>query len=408
VLEDDDGGALRGFSTLLMYRTKAAGTPISVVYSGDTIVERAWWGSPALASTWIRAVKQLSAMNPDVDLYWLLLTSGYRTYRFLPVFFRSFYPRCDEETSPEAAALLDAIALERFGSRYDPEAGVVRFPRPQVLAPDLLDVSKGRTEDAHVRFFLARNPGYVRGDRLVCLTRIHDDNLACRNAWLAARSGADRMQLQSAAANLLWAGSSVRAWNRYRTALRDPAVAQERLLLRYLAENADTAIGHTHEFSTMRSVEEYQARVPLTTYDELEPRIQRVARGDAGVLTRSVVTRLVPSSGSASAAKLIPYTQSLQREFSRAIGAWIVDLYMHRPRLMGGTAYWSISPAMPPPTLSAPIAAVPVGFDDDSAYLGGTRQALVRAVLAVPPDVSAIKGPGDIPSHDASVSLARP
>jgi len=58
---------------------------------------------------------------------------------------------------------------------------------------------------------------------------------------------------------------------------------------------------------------------------------------------------------------------------------------------MGGTAYWSISPAMPPPALPAPIEAVPVGFDDDSAYLGGTRQALVRAVLAVPPDVSAIK-----------------
>jgi hypothetical protein len=175
ILLEDEEGALRGFSTLLIYLTRAAGTPVTVAYSGDTIVERAWWGSPALPGTWIRAVKQLSAMNSDGDVYWLLLTSGYRTYRFLPVFFRSFYPRFDGEAS--GAALLDAIALERFGSRYDPRAGVVRFPRPQVLAPDLLDVSKGRTEDAHVRFFLARNPGYVRGEELVCLTRIHDDNL---------------------------------------------------------------------------------------------------------------------------------------------------------------------------------------------------------------------------------------
>jgi hypothetical protein len=175
VLEDEEG-ALRGFSTLLMYRTQAAGAPIAVVYSGDTIVERAWWGSPALPGTWIRAVKQLSAMNGDSELYWLLLTSGYRTYRFLPVFFRSFYPRWDGETTA-ASALLEAIALERFGSLYDARSGVVRFSHPQVLAPDLLDVSKGRTEDAHVRFFLERNPGYIRGDELVCLTRIHDDNL---------------------------------------------------------------------------------------------------------------------------------------------------------------------------------------------------------------------------------------
>ena len=175
VLEDEEG-VLRGFSTLLLYRTQAPGGPVSVVYSGDTIVERAWWGSPALPRTWIQSVKQLTPMNGCSDLYWLLLTSGYRTYRFLPVFFRDFHPRFNVESSA-SAAMVDAIALERFGSRYDPRIGVVRFPRPQVLAPDLLEVSKGRTEDAHVRFFLARNPGYVRGDELVCLTRVHDDNL---------------------------------------------------------------------------------------------------------------------------------------------------------------------------------------------------------------------------------------
>ena len=198
------------------------------------------------------------------------------------------------------------------------------------------------------------------------------------------------MQMQCAAANLLWAGSSVQTWGRYRAALRDPAVAQERLLFSYLAENAETAIGRTHRFSAIRSVEEYQARVPVTTYDDLEPLVQRVAGGEAGVLTRSPVTRLVPSSGSTAAAKLIPFTRSLQREFSRAIGAWIVDLYLHRPRLMGGPAYWSISPAMPSSTRRDSIEAVPVGFDDDSVYLGGTRGALVRAVLAVPSGVSSI------------------
>lgn len=173
VLEDEEG-VLRGFSTLLLYRTQAPDTPVTVVYSGDTIVERAWWGSPALPRTWIQSVQKLTGGS---DLYWMLLTSGYRTYRFLPVFFRDFHPRCDGDGSAAAAALLDAIAVERFGSRYDPRSGVVRFPRPQVLAPDLLDVSKGRAEDPHVRFFLTRNPGYIRGDELVCLTRIHDDNL---------------------------------------------------------------------------------------------------------------------------------------------------------------------------------------------------------------------------------------
>ena len=107
------------------------------------------------------------------EVYWLLLTSGFRTYRFLPVFWKDFFPRYDADGDK---ALVDALAVERFGSRYDREHGIVRFERPQVLVPELLEVPSGRTIDEHVAFFLERNPGYTRGDELVCLTRVGDDD----------------------------------------------------------------------------------------------------------------------------------------------------------------------------------------------------------------------------------------
>src|SRR2546430_2972479 len=47
---------------------------------------------------------------------------------------------------------------------------------------------------------------------------------------------------------------------------------------------------------------------------------------------------------SSGATKLIPYTTALQREFQRAIRAWIADLFLHQPALLCGQAYWSISP----------------------------------------------------------------
>ena len=176
ILLEDETRALRGFSTLHVYTSRAPGRPVTIVYSGDTIVDRSCWGSHTLARTWIRCVREAAA-TAGTDVYWLLITSGYRTYRFLPVFFQTFYPRCDEATPPCQRALLDAIARERFGACYDPVAGIVRLPRPQILARDLLDVPQGRTSDAHVAFFLERNAGFVSGDELVCLTRVHDDNL---------------------------------------------------------------------------------------------------------------------------------------------------------------------------------------------------------------------------------------
>ena len=176
ILLEDEAGALRGFSTLHIYTSTAPGRPATIIYSGDTIVDRSCWGSHTLAKTWIRCVREAAA-DAATDVYWLLITSGYRTYRFLPVFFRSFYPRFDEQTPPCQRTLLEAVACERFGSRFDAGAGIVRFPRPQILAGDLLDVPQGRTRDAHVAFFLEHNAGFVSGDELVCLTRIHDDNL---------------------------------------------------------------------------------------------------------------------------------------------------------------------------------------------------------------------------------------
>jgi hypothetical protein len=206
ILLEDDGGQLRGFSTLLVYRSgvgsdldflvggnpvsptrKSRSDPMTVVYSGDTIVDRAWWGSSALPLTWLRAVRELAPSQAGEAIYWLLLTSGYRTYRFLPVFFREYYPRVDSE--PAAKSLLDTLAGEQFGDLYDPSRGIVRFTRPQVLVPELLDVPQGRARDRHVSFFLDRNPGYVCGDELACLTRIDDDNLTPAGRRMARTLG---------------------------------------------------------------------------------------------------------------------------------------------------------------------------------------------------------------------------
>src|SRR5207249_2327269 len=147
VLMEDGDGVLRGFSTFLMYATAAGGRPMTVVCSGDTIVEQSAWGSPALPRAWIRAVYDLRPMYPDGDLYWLLLTSGFRTYRFIPVFFRAFYPRFAAPTPPHAQALLDALSTERFGPLYDARTGIVRFPKPQVLREQLAGVPDGRHSD---------------------------------------------------------------------------------------------------------------------------------------------------------------------------------------------------------------------------------------------------------------------
>lgn len=191
VLLFEEAGHLRGFTTLLAYDTVYDGEAISVVYSGDTIMAREGWKTATLPRSWITAVRALHERSLiGTRLYWLLLTSGFRTYRLLPVFWRRFYPRYDSATPSDVQARLHHLAVERLGACYDERTGIVRFATPQVLRDDLGQAAPGRQSDAHVAFFFERNPGWRRGDELVCLTEIAFDNLtpAGRRMWGCERA----------------------------------------------------------------------------------------------------------------------------------------------------------------------------------------------------------------------------
>jgi hypothetical protein len=179
-----------------------------------------------------------------------------------------------------------------------------------------------------------------------------------------------------------WLAANAAGWWRFRAALDNPEKVQQAILQAYLRENAGTAFGRQHRFSEIRTTREFQDRVPLSAYAEIEPWIDRVAAGEPAVLTRSRVRTLEVTSGSSAAAKRIPYTAAMQREIRRAVAPWVFDLYKDRPRLAFGCAYWSITP--PALVEERADAAVPVGFEEDSEYLGGFWKRLVDSTLAVP------------------------
>jgi hypothetical protein len=180
---------LVGFSTILAYETSFEGLPQSVIYSGDTIVAPEAWNSSTLPRAWIESVAKLRKIYSRGPYWWMLITSGFRTYRFLPLFWREFFPRFDAPTPAKYRALMDHLAAERFGQQYDPAAGIVRFANPQQLRGALSAIPVGRIEDPHVAFFASRNSGYVHGDEMVCLTELTPGNLTAAGRRMTAAIG---------------------------------------------------------------------------------------------------------------------------------------------------------------------------------------------------------------------------
>src|SRR5438445_8620333 len=140
-------------------------------------------------------------------------------------------------------------------------------------------------------------------------------------------------------ANSLWLSGCLPELARFRRTIRNVREEQEEILRR-LAPSAT-------------NVQDYQQHFPLN--DDI-----RIPKD---------VKLLQPTSGSTGPTKLIPYTESLQREFQRGIRAWIADLFLDDPKLLTGPAYWSVTPGSTGFRRSP--EGIPIGFDDDSAYVGG-------------------------------------
>ncbi len=189
LLLHDEAGALRGFSSLHVYDRTIDNHERTIVYSGDTVVDKQAWRDSALSYCWMGTIDYLRRLYGRDKLYWFLLVSGYRTYRFLPVYSRVFYPRYDKPTPVGIQSTIDCLARERFGDRYDAQTGIVRLAVPPVLADGFRGIPGNRLGDPHIRFFAERNPGHERGDELVCFSTLIEEDLTPigRRMWARGR-----------------------------------------------------------------------------------------------------------------------------------------------------------------------------------------------------------------------------
>lgn len=81
---------------------------------------------------------------------------------------------------------------------------------------------------------------------------------------------------------------------------------QEKLLLGLVKKNKTTVYGQKNNFKNVHSIKDYQKLVPLTYYDDYAEYVQRMIKGEKGLITNSLYRRFTASSGSTGKAKIVP------------------------------------------------------------------------------------------------------
>lgn len=141
-----------------------------------------------------------------------------------------------------------------------------------------------------------------------------------------------------------------------------PDELQQRCLLdRVVRPNENSEYGKSYGFDRIRTARDYQQRVPIVTYADLEPWIARIIRGDTGVLTCEPVRRFFATSGSTGAAKTIPVTSSLIADKARAFGVYWGLLFAGHPEAERGRVVGNFSDSGEPATVACGLPVTSEG-----------------------------------------------
>lgn len=105
---------------------------------------------------------------------------------------------------------------------------------------------------------------------------------------------------------LIWAKKHVRNTEEFK---QNPQKKQEELLLSFIDTAGKTLFGREHDFENIRSIEDFQARVPISDYEDLKPYIERMKKGQANILWTGTPEYFAKTSGTTSGSKYIPISK---------------------------------------------------------------------------------------------------
>jgi len=104
------------------------------------------------------------------------------------------------------------------------------------------------------------------------------------------------------------------------------AVKVQQNLLKYLISQAqNTTFGKDHNFSKIKSYDDFKKQVPIRDYEALKPYIEKVVAGESDVLWKGKPLYFAKTSGTTSGVKYIPLTkESMPMHISAARNALLM------------------------------------------------------------------------------------
>jgi len=176
------------------------------------------------------------------------------------------------------------------------------------------------------------------------------------------------------------------AYERFVAATADAATVQQRVLAAKIRAHRDSDFGRDHHFDRIRDYNDFKRNVPLCTYDDLRPYIERLLHGQSRALLggKDKPLMFALTSGTTAEPKYIPVTRQFLAEYRRGWNAWGLKALLDHP----GTMLRGICQMASPMDERSSPAGIPCGAI--TGLTAATQKRLVRKYYVVPLEVAYI------------------
>ena len=161
---------LFGFSTILKKHLEEKGI---LIFSGDTVVDKAHWGTKLLQKAFTQVLLRQRLKHPFTPLYWMLISKGFKTYLLMRRNFPVSFPNPISNFDQKYFLIWKNFYQNRYSQFFNPNTYLIDFDESRGRVKEILaqptDVA---LKNKDVEYFVKTNSRYAEGVELACIADI--------------------------------------------------------------------------------------------------------------------------------------------------------------------------------------------------------------------------------------------
>jgi len=182
-------GEIVGIAAVDILAEEFKGKKTCSIYTGNTWIRNDWRNKNLIQILAFASMIEAKIRYPLYRLYWFFGSNNYMSYRLLYNNFDQFWPNPDENTPDWELGYMRHLGRLFFDSTLDEETLIWSQKSSRSFTGDDINLGEKQKKDRFIQYYLKCNPGYIHGDRLMCMAPLDRNTipnvikLSVRRLW---------------------------------------------------------------------------------------------------------------------------------------------------------------------------------------------------------------------------------